>query len=120
MISHCLCLSCLSLTAAGFNPSATKYGPICERVAQTGEGNYLANLLPYPGRFEFYPYLPDNTQAVLLTPLGTEGVLVVAADAQRGFAPLDQAWISAIADKIDSTMDEAGFYPSSSGFSKKK
>lgn len=57
---------------------------------ETGEGNYLANLAPYPGRNEFFRYLPEQTQAVLLCPLGKEGVVVFASDTQRGFGPLDQ------------------------------
>lgn len=42
------------------------------------------------GRVEFTEYLPENTQGVLVQPVGDEGVLVVATDTQRGFGRLDQ------------------------------
>ena len=39
---------------------------------------------------EFTEYFPENTQGVLVQPVGDEGVLVVATDTQRGFGRLDQ------------------------------
>lgn len=42
------------------------------------------------GRVEFTEYFPENTQGVLVQPIGDEGVLVVATDTQRGFGRLDQ------------------------------
>lgn len=42
------------------------------------------------GRLEFAGYLPFNMQAALIQPIGSEGVLVVGSDTQRGFSRLDQ------------------------------
>lgn len=42
------------------------------------------------GRFEFLEYFPENTQGVLVQPIGNEGVVIVGTDAQRGFGRLDQ------------------------------
>ena len=84
------------------------------------EGNYLANLAPYPGRLEFQTYLPENTSAVLVRPVGEAGVLVVAGDSQRCFSPLDQAWVAAISDKLDDLVSTAGYAPRGSGFSNNK
>jgi hypothetical protein len=42
------------------------------------------------GRVEFTEYFPENTQGVLIQPVGDEGVLVAATDTQRGFGRLDQ------------------------------
>lgn len=42
------------------------------------------------GRFEFLEYFPSNTQGVIVKPIGKDGVLVVAADTQRGFGNVDQ------------------------------
>ena len=42
------------------------------------------------GRLEFAAYLPANCQAALIQPVGSQGVLVVGSDTQRGFTRLDQ------------------------------
>jgi len=51
-------------------------------------------------------FLPPNTQAVLLQPLGDDGVLVLGSDTIRGFTPADQAWIGTIAEKVDTTLQD--------------
>ena len=67
-------------------------GPICERCMKSGGGNYLANLALFPGRVEFETYLPRNAQAVVVTPVGNEGVMVAASGTQRGFTPAGPGW----------------------------
>ena len=79
-------------------------GPICRRCMESGGGNYLANLILFPGRVEFAGYLPANAQAVVVTPVGEEGVVVAASGTQRGFTPADQAWMAVIAEKLDQTL----------------
>jgi hypothetical protein len=44
----------------------------------------------FAGRFEFTKFFPDNTQGVLLQPLGEAAVMVLATDTQRGFGQIDQ------------------------------
>jgi len=39
---------------------------------------------------EFTSFLPENTQAAIIQPIGSEGVLIAASNTQRGFTPLDQ------------------------------
>jgi hypothetical protein len=39
---------------------------------------------------EFVQYLPEATQGVVVQPIGSQGVLVVATDTQRGISRLDQ------------------------------
>ena len=68
---------------------------------KSGGGNYLANLALFPGRVEFETYLPRNAQAVVVTPVGNEGVMVAASGTQRGFTPADQAWMAVLAEKLD-------------------
>ena len=80
-------------------------GPICKQGMATGTANYFANVALYPGRFEFFTYLPVNSQAIIVQPLGTDGVLVAASGTQRGFTTSDQAWLSLVAQKLDSTLD---------------
>ena len=79
-------------------------GPICERCMKSGVSNYLANLALFPGRVEFQSYLPKNAQAVAVTPVGNEGVMVCASGTQRGFTPADQAWMAVLAEKLDATL----------------
>ena len=49
--------------AACAAPEAPPLGPICARAVATGTGDYLANIGLYPGRVEFYPFMPNNAQA---------------------------------------------------------
>lgn len=44
----------------------------------------------HAGRVEFTEYFPENTQGVLVQPVGEEGLLVCGTDTQRGFGRLDQ------------------------------
>jgi hypothetical protein len=39
-------------------------------------------------------FFPENTQGVLVQPIGSEGVLLAGTDTQRGFGFLDQVIIS--------------------------
>ena len=52
----------------------------------------LRQQMVYAGvcRVEFEQYLPDNTQGVIVQPIGDQGVLIAATDTQRGFGKLDQ------------------------------
>lgn len=53
------------------------------------------------GRFEFLEYLPRNTQGVVVKPIGSDGVLVAAADTQRGFGNIDQVSVLFSIDDVD-------------------
>ena len=46
-----------------------------------------------PGRKEFTSYLPENTQAVVVQPVGDAALLIAASDTQRGFNKVDQVRI---------------------------
>eukprot|EP00958_Prasinococcus_capsulatus_P024484 scaffold3827_cov394-Prasinococcus_capsulatus_cf.AAC.3 len=81
-------------------------GKVTETAQKNGKGNYLANLANYPGRFEFFGYFPDNTQGVLVQPIGTQGLIVAGTNVVRGFGRVDQKWIATISDKLDATLDQ--------------
>ncbi|MDA0267279.1 MAG: cofactor assembly of complex C subunit B [Cyanobacteria bacterium] len=86
-------------------PTATVTpGTILKRVLETGKAVYLVNLKIYPGRVEF-DYLPPNTQGVICQPLGSKGVLILAANAPRSYTQQDEAWVAGIADKLGETLD---------------
>jgi hypothetical protein len=74
-------------------------GAIAERVIKTQKPVYLVKLELYPGRVEF-DYLPENTQGVIVQPLGEKGVMVLGANVPRSYTKQDENWVAAIADKL--------------------
>ena len=74
-------------------------GTITERVMKTQKPVYLVKLELYPGRIEF-DYLPENTQGVIVQPLGEKGVMVLGANVPRRYTKQDENWVAAIADKL--------------------
>jgi Cofactor assembly of complex C subunit B, CCB2/CCB4 len=83
--------------------SEVKPGGILQRVLDKNKPVYLVNLNIYPGKIEF-DYLPENTQGVICQPLGTEGVLILGANAPRSYTKQDENWVEGIADKLDNTL----------------
>jgi hypothetical protein len=79
-------------------------GIIAQRVIKTQKPIYLVSLSIYPGRFEF-DYLPENTQGVIVQPLGEKGVMVLGANAPRSYTKQDENWVSAIAAKISHSLE---------------
>lgn len=80
-------------------------GSVYQGVMKSGTQSYLANLSLYPGKSEL-PFLPSNTQAVILQPLGDKGIAIIGGDTIRGFTTSDQAWITYIGEKLDSTLSK--------------
>lgn len=100
------CIAHLGVGAEEAHPGAAVPGKLATAAIASQKGNYLANLTLYPGRFEFFEYLPRGTQGVALAPCGDTGCLVAGVDAVRGFSKTDQAWLSLLADKLDSTLQD--------------
>ena len=86
----------------GTNPEV-KPGPILQRVLDKNKPVYLVNLNIYPGKIEF-DYLPENTQGVICQPLGSQGVLILGANAPRSYTKQDENWIEGIAEKLENTI----------------
>lgn len=80
-----------------------------QRAMSSGKGTYFANLAPYPGRLEFIDMLPENCQGAIVQPIGEEGVMLLATDAQRAFSKLDQAWVATLCDKLETSLPGKGF-----------
>ncbi|XP_030512401.1 protein COFACTOR ASSEMBLY OF COMPLEX C SUBUNIT B CCB4, chloroplastic isoform X2 [Rhodamnia argentea] len=78
-------------------------GSLYQGIINSRAQSYLANLSLYPGRSEL-PFLPFNTQAVILQPLGDKGVAVIGGDTIRGFTTSDQTWITYIGEKLDAAL----------------
>jgi hypothetical protein len=81
-------------------------GPIVKRVLETQKPIYLVALKVYPGRIEFN-YLPENTQGVICQPIGSQGVLILGANAPRSYTKQDEQWIAGIADKLAVTLNSS-------------
>ncbi len=80
-------------------------GKIAERVIKTQKPIYLVKLELYPGRVEF-DYLPENTQGVIVQPLGEKGVMVLGANVPRSYTKQDENWVTAIADKLAYNLEK--------------
>jgi len=80
-------------------------GTIAERVMKTQKPVYLVKLELYPGRVEF-DYLPENTQGVIVQPLGEKGVMVLGANIPRSYTKQDENWVTAIADKLAYNLEQ--------------
>jgi len=95
------------LDAGGEAPRARA---LCEEVMSTGKGRYLAQLKNYPSKEQFFTFLPERTQGLVLTPLRPApnapamGVLALGVDAIRGMGKIDQAWVGALAEKLAVTL----------------
>ncbi|KAK3143532.1 hypothetical protein QOZ80_4AG0301470 [Eleusine coracana subsp. coracana] len=81
-------------------------GSLYTNAMESKKQSYLANLALYPGRSEL-PFLPANTQALVLQPIGDKGIAIIGGDTIRGFTSIDQAWIAMIADKLDATLSKS-------------
>lgn len=86
------------------NTATVVPGAILQRVLEKGKAVYLVDLKLYPGRVEF-TYLPENTQGVICQPMGSQGALILGANAPRSYTQQDEAWIEGIADKLGETLD---------------
>lgn len=82
-----------------------KPGPILQRVLEKQKPVYLVDLKVYPGKIEF-DYLPENTQGVICQPLGSQGALILGANAPRSYTKQDENWIEGIAEKLTHTLSQ--------------
>lgn len=88
----------------GKNPEV-HLGAIGDRVIKTQKPVYLVKLELYPGRLEF-DYLPENTQGVIVQPLGAKGIMVLGANIPRSYTKQDENWVAAIADKLTHSLEK--------------
>jgi len=81
-------------------------GPLARRVLSRQQRLHLVNLKLFPGRQEF-TYLPEDTPAVLLEPLGSQGLVVVAGASPRCFNAGDLGWVEGWAQRLGLRLEEA-------------
>lgn len=80
-------------------------GAILKRTLGSDRSVYLVDLKLFPAKAEFTAFLPTNTQGVLCQPIGERGVLILGMDTPRSLTKRDQAWIEAIAQKLDHHLE---------------
>jgi hypothetical protein len=88
------------LGVGGFGP-----GAICQRAWSTGKAIGLVNLKLYPGRDEFQG-LPSGIPAVIVQPIGDQGVLLLAGWSPRCFSRSDETWLEGWSLKLRSALQE--------------
>jgi hypothetical protein len=74
-------------------------GAICQRSLTSGRAISLVDLKLYPGRDEFAA-LPAGLPAVVVQPLGQEGVLLLGGWSPRCFSRSDLVWIEGWARRV--------------------
>ena len=103
---HCLWKQQVLLSRGLLTGAPYQDGPLVQRVLGSQQRLYLANLKLFPARREF-TYLPEGTPAVLLEPLGTQGLLVVAGASPRCFSAADSGWVEGWAERLRLRLEEA-------------
>jgi hypothetical protein len=78
-------------------------GAICARCMAGGKAISLVDLKLYPGRDEFGS-LPSGLPAVVVQPLGSEGVLVLGGWSPRCFSRSDLVWVEGWARRLTSEL----------------
>lgn len=81
-------------------------GPICRRAMERGTAISLVDLKLYPGRSEFEPLL-SGVPAVLVQPVGSEGVLLLGGWSPRCFGRSDLLWVEGWARRLTAEWAQA-------------
>ena len=80
-------------------------GPISQRALATGKAISMVNLALYPGRDEFAA-LPAGLPALVVQPIGNEGVLLLGGWSPRCFSRSDELWLEGWARKLRTSLEE--------------
>jgi len=79
-------------------------GPIGQRALATGKAISLVNLALYPGRDEFAA-LPAGLPALVVQPIGDEGLLLLGGWSPRCFSRSDELWLEGWARKLRTSLE---------------
>ncbi|MEB3254396.1 MAG: cofactor assembly of complex C subunit B [Synechococcus sp.] len=89
------------LSDAPFQP-----GPICERAMERQATISLVNTTLFPGRGEFDPVL-ENLPAVLISPLGERGVVILGGWSERCFSKSDEQWLEGWSTRLRTALEQS-------------
>lgn len=79
-------------------------GAISQRAWSTQKAVSLVNLKLYPGRAEFAG-LPANIPAVIVQPIGSEGLVLLGGWSPRCFSRSDEAWLEGWSQKLRTQLE---------------
>lgn len=103
---HCIWNQRLLLSRGLLTGMPYQDSPLVQRVLRGQQRVYLVDLKLFPAHREF-TYLPKDTPAVLLEPLGPQGLLVVAGGSARCFNAADLGWVEGWAERLRLRLEEA-------------
>ena len=82
-----------------------KPGDICRRVMDRETTISLVNTELFPGRTEFDSVL-QNLPAVVISPLGKNGVVVVGGWSKRCFSQSDERWLEGWTQRLKTSLEK--------------
>jgi hypothetical protein len=82
-----------------------KPGDICNRVMERETTISLVNTELFPGRTEFDSVL-QNLPAVVISPLGKNGVVVVGGWSKRCFSQSDERWLEGWTQRLKTSLEK--------------
>ena len=103
---HCVWKQRLLLSRGLLTGVTYQDGPLVQRVLSSQRRLYLVTLKLFPARREF-TYLPEGAPAVLMEPLGPQGLVVVAGASPRCFNGADLSWVAGWAERLRQRLEEA-------------
>ncbi|NBP98976.1 MAG: cofactor assembly of complex C subunit B, partial [Synechococcaceae bacterium WB6_3A_227] len=84
-------------------------GNILKRSRERQQQISLVNLELYPGAAEF-SYFPELLPAILVTPIGERGWLLIGGWSVRCFSRSDERWAQGWADKLKNEFQQPGAF----------
>jgi hypothetical protein len=90
-------------------------GDICQRAQSKGAAISLVDLRIYPGREEFASLLP-GLPAVIVQPLGRDGLVVLGGWSPRCFSRSDLTWLDGWSLRIRAKLEALSSQASGPGF----
>ena len=82
-----------------------KPGDICNRVMERETPISLVNTELFPGRTEFDSVV-ENLPAVVISPLGKNGVVVVGGWSKRCFGQSDERWLEGWTQRLKTSLEK--------------
>ncbi|MBL6794191.1 MAG: cofactor assembly of complex C subunit B [Synechococcus sp. BS307-5m-G36] len=82
-----------------------KPADICNRAMERDKTISLVNTVLFPGRAEFDSVL-ENLPAVVICPLGQEGVVVVGGWSKRCFSQSDERWLEGWTQRLRTALEK--------------
>ena len=82
-----------------------KPGDICKRVMERETTISLVNTELFPGRTEFDSVV-ENLPAVVISPLGKNGVVVVGGWSKRCFSQSDERWLEGWTQRLKTSLEK--------------